>query len=359
MIARGSRASAVSLVLCSVVSLQVGAALSSRLFDRIGPSGATLLRLGLAAVLLLGATRPGVRGWSRGQWRAVALLGVALAGMNGLFYEAVARLPLGIAVTVEFLGPLVLAAVLSRRGRELAWVGLALTGVAALGLTRSGDGGALSAAGLAFAAAAAAFWALYVLAGARVAAAEVGLGGLAVGTAIAALIVAPVGLASGGTALLSPSILGWGVLVALLASAIPYSCELTALTVLPRQAFSVLLALEPAAAAALGAILLGQVLTAVQGAAIAAVVAAGIGSTLAARPAPNPAGLPPVPSGQQQHGDGGERGRRARARGQRHPLRAGRARAHPVLLRPARRVRASGPARPRRARQAAQPAGQR
>lgn len=296
-----------SLVLCSVASLQFGAALSSGLFPQIGPAGASLLRLGLAAVVLLALTRPAVRAWTRAQWRSVLLLGLAMAGMNGLFYEALARLPLGVAVTVEFLGPLLLAAALSRQRRELLWVAMALVGVAVLGLTRQADGGALSVTGLVFAAVAGAFWALYVLAGSRVAREGVGLGGLAVATGVAALIVAPAGAVSGGGALLSPTVLGIGALVALLASVIPYTCELTALAALPRQTFSVLLALEPAAAAVIGALLLAQVLTPLHSVAIALVVAAGIGSTLAAGA-----------SGEQQNHEPGDRRGAEGSAGQSH-----------------------------------------
>jgi inner membrane transporter RhtA len=279
---RISAPGAAALVLCSVVSLQVGAALSRHLFPAVGASGASLLRLGLAAIVLLALTRPKAHRWTRQQWRGVAALGVAMAGMNGLFYEAVARLPLGAAVTIQFMGPLALAAVLGRGRRELAWVVLALGGVAVLGLTQAGSGGSVSLGGVAFAAGAALFWALYILAGSRVAAGGVGIGGLAVATAISACVVAPAGIASGGAELLSAPVLAGGLVVALLASVIPYSCELSALRVLPRQTFSVLLALEPAAGAVAGAVILGQHLTLLHAAAIGAVVAAGIGSTLTA-----------------------------------------------------------------------------
>jgi inner membrane transporter RhtA len=318
LIARSSKASAVSLLLCSVASLQFGAALSTRLFPTIGPAGASLLRLGLSSAVLLVLTRPSVRLWTRGQWASVLVLGVAMAGMNGLFYEALARLPLGIAVTVEFLGPLVLAAALSRQRRELMWVAMALLGVAVLGLTRHAGGGALSITGLLFAAVAGVFWALYVLVGSTVASEGIGLGALAVATGVAALIVAPAGAGSGGAALLSPSVLGIGLLVAVLACVIPYSCELTALAALPRQTFSVLLALEPAAAAIIGAVLLGQILSPVQSVAIALVVAAGIGSTLAVSP-----------SRQQHDGKRRERGQAHRGAREDHAPSRGRTRRLP------------------------------
>ncbi|MCU1690303.1 MAG: transporter, partial [Jatrophihabitantaceae bacterium] len=254
----------------------------------------------------------------------------------------------------EFLGPLVLAAVLSRRLHELMWVGMALSGVVVLGVTRHADGGALSITGLLFAAVAGGFWALYVLAGSRVAAEGVGLGGLAVATGVAALIVAPVGAASGGSALLSPSVLGIGLLVAVLASVIPYSCELTALAALPRQTFSVLLALEPAAAAIIGAVLLSQVLSPVHSIAIALVVAAGIGSTLAAGA-----------SGEQHHGERGDRADTQRDAGQRHaprrrrPVPAARSARAARIARPAGRARARLARRARRSRrQPAQASGQ-
>lgn len=317
-IVRSSKASAVSLMLCSVASLQFGAALSIHLFPHIGPAGATLMRLGLSSMLLLVLTRPSVRQWTRSQWASVLVLGVAIAGMNGLFYEALARLPLGIAVTVEFLGPLLLAALLSHRRRELLWVAMALLGVAVLGLTRHADGGALSIAGLLFATLGGVFWALYVLVGSKVASEGIGLGAVAVATGVGALIVTPAAAGSGGAALLSPSVLGIGLLVAVLASVIPYSCELTALAALPRQAFSVLLALEPAAAAIFGAVLLGQVLSPVQSVAIALVVAAGIGSTMAVSP-----------SGQQHHGESSERGQARRGAREDHAPSRARARRSP------------------------------
>jgi inner membrane transporter RhtA len=199
--------------------------------------------------------------------------------MNGLFYEAIARIPLGAAITIEFLGPLGLAAVLSRRPRDLVWVLMALAGVALLGL-RSDVGSSLTLAGLVFAFAAGAFWAAYIATGARLAATGAGSGGLAASTAIAALSVAPAGLASGLGPLLQPHALLVGALMALLASAIPYSCEIAALARLPKRTFSVLLALEPAAGALAGAALLGQHMGRSSALAVLLVIAAAVGSTL-------------------------------------------------------------------------------
>src|SRR3984885_13970547 len=165
---KGRPQTAVLLVLGSCTSFQFGAALATRLFPVTGAVGATLLRLGLAAIVLLAITRPRVRGWSRAQWRSVVLYGVSLAGMNGFYYAALARLPLSAAVTIQFLGPLTLSAALSRRWRDGAWIVLALLGVLTLGLAdRHGGGGGLDPIGVALALVSAAFWALYIVAGSR------------------------------------------------------------------------------------------------------------------------------------------------------------------------------------------------
>src|ERR1700733_13926403 len=165
---KGRPETAVLLVLGSCTSFQFGAALATRLFPVTGAVGATLLRLGLAAIVLLAITRPRVRGWSRAQWRSVVLYGVSLAGMNGFYYAALARLPLSAAVTIQFLGPLTLSAALSRRWRDGCWIVLALLGVLTLGLAdRHGGGGGLDPIGVALALVSAAFWALYIVAGSR------------------------------------------------------------------------------------------------------------------------------------------------------------------------------------------------
>ena len=185
------------LVLGSCTSFQFGAALATRLFPVTGAVGATLLRLGLAAIVLLAVTRPRVRGWSKAQWRSVILYGVSLAGMNGFYYAALARLPLSAAVTIQFLGPLTLSAALSRRWRDGAWIVLALLGVLTLGLAdrhgRGGGGGGLDLVGVALALVSAAFWALYIVAGSRASAAVPGRGGVAVAMTAGALVLLPFG----------------------------------------------------------------------------------------------------------------------------------------------------------------------
>jgi inner membrane transporter RhtA len=278
----GGRVFGPALMVCSMTSLQFGAALSASLFPRIGAAGASTLRLGFAALIMLAIARPRMRGWSRHHWVSVALLGGSLAGMNGLFYQAIARMPLGAALTVEFLGPLGLAAVLSRRPRDGVWVLAALAGVGLLGFQPTHGHDAVHLAGVLCAAGAGVFWAGYILAGSRLASDGLGFPGLAASTALAALITLPTGLIGAGPRLLHVQVLGMGVLVAVLASVIPYSCEIAALARLPKRAFSVLLALEPAVGAVVGAVLLGQSITRPGAGAIGLVVLAGVGSTLSA-----------------------------------------------------------------------------
>jgi inner membrane transporter RhtA len=283
-------------VLGSVTSLQLGAAVASTLFVRIGPAGASALRLCVAALILLPLVRPKIRRWAAREWRAVLIYGVVLAGMNGAFYEAVARIPLGAAVTFEFLGPLTLATVLSRRRRDLLWVGLALAGVVTLGW--HGFGGPLDAVGVGWALVAALFWALYILAGSQMASTDAGLGGLAVGSAVAGVLSVPGGVLTAGALLVKPSVLLPALAMAVLASVVPYSLELFALGRMPKKTFSILLALEPAVAALAGAALLGQELSWLTGAAIVVVICAGVGATLTAEPGTPEPGIPPASEGE-------------------------------------------------------------
>lgn len=281
------RGPAVLMVLGSCSSLQVGAACAARLFPTTGSTGATVLRLLLAAVVLLALTRPRLHRWSRRQWLAVVAFGLSLAAMNGSFYAAIDRIPLGTAVTVEFLGPLTLAAVLSRRRRDLGWVLLAAAGVALLGLTGHGGGGPrLSAVGVVFALVAGVFWALYILASARVGAAVPGQAGLAGAVAVGGLALLPAGEAGAAAAFTRWDLLALAAGTAVLASVIPYSLELSALRRLPPRVFGVLLSLEPAIAAAAGWLLLAQPLGGIEAVAMALVVLASAGSTLVAGTAP-------------------------------------------------------------------------
>jgi len=274
---------AILLVLGSCSSLQVGAALAMRLFPAAGAPGAALLRLGLAAVVLLALTRPRVRGWRRVQWQAVLLYGMSIAGTNAFFYAALARLPLGTAVTIQFLGPLSLSAALSRRMRDLGWVLLAVTGVAILGLAESRhvSGGSLSLTGVAFALVSAVFWAMYIVTGARASAAVPGRGGLAVAMTAGTLVLMPFGARGAWHITGQPHLMLLAFGMAMMASVVPYSLELAAMRRAPKRVFGILLSLEPAVATVAGWLLLGQHAAPAALAAIVTVIAASAGSTLA------------------------------------------------------------------------------
>lgn len=280
---------AVGMVLGGILSVKFGGALAATMFDRAGPAGMVTLRLCGAALVLVLLVRPRWRGRSRADWAVIAGFGLSLAAMNGLFYEALARMPIGAAVTVEFLGPLGLAAVLSRRLQHLAWVLMAAAGVFLLGY---GSLTGLDRAGVAFALGAGACWAGYILLSAETGRRSTGLDGLALASAAAALMVLPFGVTAGGSALVAPDVLLVGLAVALLSSVVPYALELTALRALAGRVFGVLMSLEPAAAALAGLLVLGQILTPVQLLAVTLVIVASIGAARSPARAPLPAGGP-------------------------------------------------------------------
>jgi inner membrane transporter RhtA len=266
--------------------VQFGAAFADKLFAQAGPGGVVLLRLALSALLLSALARPSLRRRSRSDWAAVVAFGLVLAGMNWSFYEALDRLPLGVAVTIEFTGPLVVAVAGSRRGLDVVWVVLAGGGVVLLAL-RGGHHG-VHAAGVALALVAATCWAAYILLSQRVGRTFAQLDGLAIALAIGTVLVVPAGVVEGGSALFRPGVFFGGLAVALLSSLIPYSLEIMALRGLSAAAFGLLMSLEPAVAALAGVIVLGQSLTAVLGVALVMVVTASVGNTLMARRLPRP-----------------------------------------------------------------------
>jgi inner membrane transporter RhtA len=276
------RASGLGLAIASMMTIQLGAALSQPLFDRIGPSGLVTLRLVLAAAMLWPLARPRLRGRSRRDLGAAVALGACSGLLTLAFFEAIARIPLGVAVTIEFLGPLGVALAGSRRPRDVVWVVLAGSGVALLTLG-DGAGGPLDPAGVAFAGVAACCWAAYILLTKRVGARWAGLQGLAVSLAVAATVTLPTGIAAGGAELLTPGVLAAGLGLALLMPLLPYACELIALRRLPTALFGVVMSLEPAIAALLGFLILGQHLTALGVAAIAMVSVASAGAALDSR----------------------------------------------------------------------------
>jgi inner membrane transporter RhtA len=282
---RSKQASSVGLVLGGVVSVQVGAAIATTLFDELGPLGSVLVRVFFAAAVLVAAWRPRVRDLTPESLRLIAMFGVALAAMNSCFYESLDRIPLGIAVALEFVGPLGVAIVGSRRTLDLAWAALAAGGIV---LLSPAPGGSLDALGAGLALLAGAFWAAYILLAARVGQALSGGTGLALALAVATAIMLPVGIPEAGAELLDPELLAIGLAVALLSSAIPYSLELEALRRLPAGTFGVLMSLEPAVAALAGLVILGQDLSATEVAAIGLVVAASAGALGTVREGPAP-----------------------------------------------------------------------
>jgi inner membrane transporter RhtA len=263
------------MVLAAAGSLQVGAAFAVTLFDDLGPGGAAFLRLLLAAVVLLALWRPRVRGHSMADLRIAAAFGLALGLMNWSIYEAMDRIPLGVAVTIEFWGPLAVAVVGSRRALDLLWVALAALGIV---LLAGPGGGGIDAGGVALALLAGGCWAAYIGLSARTGQAFPGGTGLAIAMAVGAVVVLPAGIAQGGAALVHPGLLASALVVALASSVLPYSLELEALRRLPGAVFGVLMSLEPAVAALAGLAVLGQALVPREWAAIGLVVTASAGA---------------------------------------------------------------------------------
>lgn len=274
---------AVSLVAVGLICQDVGASFAVLLFPSTGALGMVALRLVFSAIILLLIARPKLRGHSLRDWATVVLFGIALASMNALFYEAIARIPLGLTVTIEVLGPLVLSVAVSRRASSWLWAGLAFVGVALLG---QGSFENLDAVGFVFAFAAAAAWAGYILLSARTGRRFPNLDGLAIAMTIGAILALPLGILTTGPALIRPNFLLLGAAVAVLSSTIPYALELVALRRLPSSTFSILMSLSPAIATAAGLILLGQKVTVIGLVAIGLVIVASIGAVRSAASAP-------------------------------------------------------------------------
>jgi inner membrane transporter RhtA len=269
-----------ALVLVGIASVQCGSAVARNLFDDLGASGITLLRLGLAALLLAVVLRPRVRTWSGRAWRAAVLLGVVMATMNLVFYQSLRTVPLGVAVTVEFLGPLGLALVQTRRFVDFVWALLAAGGVALLGIdTTSG----IPLSGLVLAFLAGLCWAGYILSSALVGRTLPGTDGLVVALAVGALLALPFGVSGASAVVDDPMLLLPALGVAVLSSVLPYGAELSALRRMPTRVFGILMSLEPAAAAIAGLLFLGQRLHPREVAALFMVSAASAGVTLGRR----------------------------------------------------------------------------
>jgi inner membrane transporter RhtA len=274
------------LVFGGVASVQFGAAFAKTIFDEVGAGGAVFLRMLFAALVLMLIWRPRISGHGRRDVLLILLFGASLAGMNGTFYAALDRIPLGVAVTFEFVGPLSVAVFGSRTRLDVVWVVVAAAGIVLL----SDFGGAdLDGLGVALALTAGAFWATYILLAARVGQAFPGGDGLALAMLVAVVPLAPIGIAEGGGDLLVVWVLVVGFAVAMLSSAIPYTLELEALRRMPANVFGVLMSLEPAVAATAGFVLLGEGLATREVVAILLVVAASAGAARGANFAPRDA----------------------------------------------------------------------
>jgi inner membrane transporter RhtA len=278
-----TRAPSGALVISAIASVQFGSAIAATLFSKIGPGGAVWLRLLFGTAILLLMWRPRMHGYTRHQLALACVFGLVLGFMNLSFYNALHRIPLGIAVTLEFVGPLTVAVAGSRRPIDLLWVAIAAGGIIAL---TQGDASNLNALGVAFALLAGALWGTYIIVNARVGQAFEGGTGLALAMCVSSVVILPFGIAQGGSQLLEPRSLALGAAVGLLSSAIPYSFELEALRRIRPSVFGVLMSIEPAMAALAGFIVLGQNLSTRQLLGMALVVVASVGAARRAREAP-------------------------------------------------------------------------
>ena len=267
-------------VLLSIVSVQGGAAIAKGLFPIIGSGGTASIRIGFSALILLLAVRPNLRKLNLAQWKAIIPYGAVLGAMNLLFYLALARIPLGLAVTLEFIGPLGLALAGSRRVIDILWVVLAGAGIA---LIAPWSGKGVDLLGSVFALSAGVCWAIYILLSKHAGAQLPGQLAVTVGMLSAAILVVPYGLFEGNLHLMTPSILMFGIALAIFSSVLPFSLEMQALRNMPPQTFSILMSLEPAMAALAGWLLLGEHLESGQWLAIACIVMASSGAALWAR----------------------------------------------------------------------------
>ncbi len=276
---------AIGFVLIGILSVQFGAAIAKDLFDRIDPTAMVFLRLLTSALVLLAIARPALRARSRQDWLVVAAFGATLGLMNWAIYQSFARIPLGIAVTIEFVGPLAIAVIGSRRARDLVWVALAAIGVALLGFEPEG----VTLPGVLFALLAGASWAAYILLSASTGRRWPGLDGLAVASVLATLLLTLPAIHAGGGTLLDPEILALGAAVGLLSSVIPYSFEMAALRRLRPAVFGILMSLEPAVAALAAVVVLQEFLAPVQWVAMGCVIVASVGATRSGTPQTEPA----------------------------------------------------------------------
>ena len=270
------------VLLIAMSSIQSGASLAKSLFPLVGAPGVTALRLALGTLILVAIFKPWRLHFTREQRLPLLLYGLALGGMNYLFYLSIQRIPLGIAVALEFTGPLAVALFGSRRPVDFLWVALAVAGLWFLLPLNQSAAAHLDLTGAGLAIGAGACWAVYIISGQR-AGEEHGPATVAMGSLIAAVIFVPIGVIQAGDALWHWSLLPLGLGIAILSTALPYSLEMIALTRLPTRTFGTLMSMEPALAALSGMIFLGETLTFGQTMALAAIITASVGSTLTLR----------------------------------------------------------------------------
>lgn len=272
----------VLLVVAATLALPLGAAVATQLFPIGGAWGVTTMRLLLACLFLVLIARPTPWRWSGAAWRDVVFFGITLAGLNGFFYAAVERIPLGVAVAIEFVGPLALAVILSTNRRDLIWIGMAGVGLVVLGVESLSGQSSFDTLGMIYAGLAGVSWAFYILLSARVGKRLPGVEALPVATLVAALVILPFGLGGFIDLVQMPEIYWLAIAMAVLSTVIPVSFEMAALRRLPRNGFSILLSLEPVFAALIGWLFLDQTFGVLRSVAIVLIVGATIGMTVAA-----------------------------------------------------------------------------
>ena len=278
----------IAFILVASFSVQGGAAIAKGIFALIGVAGTAAIRILLSAIILLAVFRPPVRRLTADQWRAVVPYGISIGVMNLLFYQALARIPLGLAVALEFVGPLALAIFGSRRALDVVWVLLAMAGIVLIAPFKAD--GTVDPVGVVYALLTGACWAAYIVLGGRVSQRLDAGAGVAIGMAVAALVASPVALVEGGIREFGPTLLIPCIALAVLSSALPFTLEMKALRLLPGRIFSVLMSLEPVVAALCGLVLLGERLTGAQWIAVAAIViaSAGAATSVGQRAKPSP-----------------------------------------------------------------------
>jgi inner membrane transporter RhtA len=274
----------VLLLLIAMASIQAGASLAKTLFQIVGAPGAVALRTVLATLMLIIALRPWRARITSRSWQPLLVYGVALGAMNFLYYLALRTVPLGITVALEFTGPLAVALLASRRAVDFVWVLLAVAGLLLLLQPHAGAG--VDPRGALFALGAGACWSLYIVFGQKTGA-DFGAQAVALGSVIASVIVVPIGVADAGSALFAPAALPYGLAIALLSTALPYTLEMIALTRMPARTFGILMSIEPAFGALFGWVMLRQQLLWFQWSAIGLIIVASIGTTSTAPSRPH------------------------------------------------------------------------